>query len=172
MGVKLAAGTQLMLNLHLFNATADTLQGVSGTEVQLVSAGEIKDVAEFVLGGSTAISVPPNGTQTVEGKCTFPSATTLWTVWPHMHQYGTHMKVTYEGASGTQVLHDGPFSFGDQKNHVLDPLPVAPGDAVRIACTYQNPTPQTINWGDSSKAEMCFAGLYLYPALTPGLSCQ
>jgi hypothetical protein len=83
-----------------------------------------------------------------------------------MHQYGTHAKVTYEGAMGTKILHDGPYSFGDQKNYPIDPLLVAPGETIRVACTYQNPTSQTIYWGDSSKSEMCFVGLYRYPALS------
>lgn len=170
--VKVAAGTQLMLNLHLFNVTNAPISGVSGTLVQTVPASEVKAVAQMELGGTLNISVPPNGSQTVEGVCTFPTATTLSTVWPHMHQYGTHMKVTYQGASGTKVLHDAPYSFGDQKNHMLEPLAIAAGDIVRIQCTYANPTSQTINWGDSSNAEMCFAGLYTYPPLVPGIQCQ
>jgi hypothetical protein len=169
---KIPAGTQLMLNLHLFNATGSQLSGVSGTLVQVVPASAVQQVAEMVLGGSTQISVPPFGMETVEAKCTFPTATTISTVWPHMHQYGTYMKVTYEGASGTKVLHDAPYAFGEQKYYPIDPLSVAPGDAVRIACSYTNPTGNTITWGDSSKAEMCFAGLYLYPQLVPGIQCQ
>jgi hypothetical protein len=170
--VKIPAGTQLMLNLHLFNVQSTSIAGVSGTLVQVVPASEVQHIAQMELGGTANISVPPNGTQTVEGVCTFPNAATLTTVWPHMHQYGTHMKVTYEGASGAKVLHDAPYSFGDQKNHQIDPLAVAPGEVVRIQCTYANPTSQTINWGDSSNAEMCFAGLYTYPPLVPGIQCQ
>src|SRR5262249_21736319 len=157
--VKVPAGTQLMLNLHLFNATAGTLSGVSATLVQTLPASAVKEVAEMVLSGTAAISVPPNGTQTAEGVCSFPGTSTISTVWPHMHMYGTHMKVTYEGALGTKVLHDAPYSFGEQKNYPIAPLTISPGDILRIDCTYQNPTSQTISWGDSSKAEMCFAGL-------------
>jgi hypothetical protein len=169
---KIPAGTQLMLNLHLFNATANELSGVSGTLVQVVPASAVQQVAELALPGSTQIAVPPFGMQTVEAKCTFPSAATISTVWPHMHQYGTHMKLTFEGASGTKVLHDAPYSFGEQKYYPIDPLAVVPGDAVRIACSYANPTGNTITWGDSSKAEMCFMGLYLYPQLMGGMQCQ
>jgi hypothetical protein len=166
--VKVPAGTKLLLNLHLFNTDGSPLKGVSGTLVKLAPASEVKQIAELVLAGATSIAIPPNGSQTVEGKCTFPSASTITTVWPHMHKYGTHMKVTYEGASGTKVLHNGPFSFGDQKNYAIDPVNVAPGESIRVQCTYQNPTPQTIFWGDSSESEMCFGGLYRFPALEQG----
>lgn len=168
--VKIPAGTQLQLNLHLFNTTADPLSGVSGTLVKTVPASEVKQVAEMILPGTFSIAVPPNGTQTVEGTCKFPGASTIATVWPHMHKYGTHMKVSYEGAGGTKVLHDGPFSFGEQKNYPIEPLLVAPGEAIRIECTYQNPTSNTITWGDSSESEMCFAGIYRYPAMEQACS--
>src|SRR5262249_5285971 len=147
------------------------LSGVSATLVKTVPASTVKQVAEMMLGGSTAISVPPNGSQTVEGVCTFPTPTTISTVWPHMHMYGTHMQVTYEGVAGPKVLHDAPYSFSNQKNYPITPLAVAPGEKIRIACTYQNPTTQTINWGDSSKSEMCFAGLYVYPMVS-SIMCQ
>jgi len=169
--VKVPAGTQLMLNLHLFNTTAGPLSGVSATLVQTMKASDVTQVAELVLGGSTQISVPPNGSQTVHATCTFQSTATISTVWPHMHMIGTHMKVTYQGASGTKVLEDAPYSFSDQKNYPITPVTVAPGENILIDCTYQNPTSQTIYWGDSSKSEMCFAGLYLYPAPN-GIMCQ
>lgn len=171
-GALIPAGTQLMLNLHLFNTTSSPINGVSGTLVQTVTPDQVEQVAELVLPGSSAISVPPNGTQTVVANCTFPTPAKIITVWPHMHKLGTHMKVTYEGASTTKVLHDAPFTFGDQKNDVIDPVNVAAGEHVRIECTYHNTTAQTVGWGDSSNAEMCFAGLYVYPKLVPGISCQ
>jgi len=168
--VKIAKGTQIMLNLHLFNASTTVLKGTSGTQVVLAPASEVEQIAEMVLGGGTAISVPPNGTQTVPGKCGFTGTSTIMTVWPHMHQFGTHMKAVYKGAGGTITLHDAPYSFTDQKNYLIDPLTVQAGEQIDIECTYQNTTSDTIHFGDSSKAEMCFLGLYRYPALETG--CQ
>lgn len=163
--VKIPAGSQLLLNLHLFNAGAQTLNGVSGILVKTVAAADLKYEAEMVLAGPTSIEIPPNGSQTVEDSCIFPGTTTIWSVWPHMHQYGTHMKVTYDGASGSKVIHDAPFSFYDQVGYEIAPLTVSEGEQLRIECTYKNPTTQTIHWGDSSNSEMCFAGLYRYPKL-------
>jgi hypothetical protein len=169
--VKIPAGTQLMLNLHLFNVSMSPISGVSGTLVQMVPASQVTQVAEMVLGGTNAINVPPNGTQTVEGQCGFAGTSTIVTVWPHMHMYGTHMKVTYLGAAGPQVLHDADYSFSNQKNFPIAPVTVAAGEKVLVDCTYVNPTALPVTWGDSSKAEMCFAGLYLYPMMS-SLNCQ
>ena len=169
-GVKIPAGTQLLLNLHLFNTSDQPISGVSGTLIKTIAPADLKQEAEMVLGGSTAIDIPPEGTQTVIGGCTFPAQATLITVWPHMHMYGTHMKIAYEGPSGDQVLHDGPYSFGEQTYYPISPLVVGAGQRIRIECSYANNTTETVSWGDSSTAEMCFAGLYRYPAL--GTACS
>jgi hypothetical protein len=38
------------------------------------------------------------------------------------------------------------------------------GDQVNVRCTYTNPGNTAVTWGDSSTEEMCFTGLYRYPA--------
>lgn len=167
--VKIPAGSQLLLNLHLFNTGANTLEGVSGILMKTVAASDIKDEAEMIFGGPTNIDIPPNGTQTVEGSCIFPGTTTIWSLWAHMHQFGTNMKITYDAPTGAKVLHDAPFSFYDQINYLIEPVTVNAGEEVRIECTYKNPTSQAIKFGDSSNSEMCFAGFYRYPKL--GKSC-
>ena len=39
-----------------------------------------------------------------------------------------------------------------------------PGDTIDTECTWNNTTPLTIGWGESSTTEMCFSILYRYPA--------
>ena len=38
------------------------------------------------------------------------------------------------------------------------------GDKIKVTCTYMNPDATPIMWGDSSDEEMCFGGMYRYPA--------
>jgi hypothetical protein len=45
------------------------------------------------------------------------------------------------------------------------------GDKVTVDCTYQNGTDQPAAFGESTLAEMCFAGLYQYPAGSTGFVC-
>ena len=72
---------------------------------------------------------------------------------------------------GTTTLHDSPFAFGEQVNYFLAPRVAVGGcDTIHVECTYTNPTSQTITFGGSSQAEMCFVGLYRYPKLSQ--SCQ
>ena len=38
------------------------------------------------------------------------------------------------------------------------------GDTVHVECTYQNTTDSPVMFGESTLSEMCFTGLYRYPA--------
>lgn len=168
--LKLAKGTQLLLNLHLFNTGGEAIGGVSGTQVQTVAAADVQQEAEMILPGPMNIVIPPNSEHTLTHDCTFPATATIATIWPHMHQYGKHMKVVHQTAGGATTLHDGPYSFAEQKNYPISPVTIAGGDTIHIECTWLNPTPQMIFFGDSTESEMCFVGLYRYPKLSK--SCQ
>ena len=43
------------------------------------------------------------------------------------------------------------------------------GDEIRVTCDFVNNTGSLVTFGDSSDKEMCFAGLYRYPAANAGL---
>lgn len=165
-GIKVAAGEQVHLNLHLYNASDEALSGDSAILVKTVPA-EPAMLAEFVFAGKFLFSIPANSTRTVTGGCTIAAGRNyqLFAVWPHMHQIATHQKVSLIRPSGTLVLHDAPFAFGEQDFDEVNPIePLVGGDRIQVECTYTNNTNQTIGFGDSSNSEMCFAGLYRYPA--------
>jgi hypothetical protein len=169
--IKVAAGQQLDLNLHLFNVSDAQLTGHSGTEVAVVPAQDVVHEAEFVFGGTFNIFLPSNPTteQTITGGCAFTADATVITVWPHMHQIGRHMKVVYQAPGGDVTLHDESYDFNEQISWPIDATEVKAGERIEIACTYLNDTGSTRTFGDSSNDEMCFAGLYRYPATGAGL---
>ena len=164
--VKLSAGDKLLLNLHLFNASGSVLTGVSGVEVQRIDPADVVHEARSVLAGTVSIAIPPQSEGSATGYCTIPSNVTIFGIGPHMHQLGTHMKVTALRDGGdSEVVHDAAYTFDDQRHYELSPfVELEAGDQVQVDCTYDNPTQQLVTFGDSSTAEMCFAGLFLYPA--------
>ena len=163
--LKIPKGTQLLLNLHLFNTGDADLSGNSGTLVRTIAESEVTTIAEGVLAGTIAIDIPPQQTTTTTGWCTMSSDVTLFAVAPHMHQLGIYEKVTAESSAVGEVpLFDGPYNFDDQSYHLIEPLNLAKGDRVRVECTHRNTTNQPVTFGESSLAEMCFAGMYRYPA--------
>jgi hypothetical protein len=167
--VKVPAGSQLNLNLHLYNTQPSTdLAGVSEILYQPVAEAEIPSTveAEVVLMGSVSFTVDP-GTDTVTGSCSMTGPTTLFMTNPHMHKLGAHAVVTARRAAGDVVVHDGPYDFMDQRFYPIDPeVPMETGDSVEIVCTYNNDTGAAVPFGDSTDQEMCFATTYRYPKLS------
>jgi hypothetical protein len=99
---------------------------------------------------------------------------TLFAVFPHMHQLGIHLKSTAEPVSGEpRVLIDTPYSFEDQLYYPVNPLlTLKAGDKVSVECEYSNPGTETVTFGDSSLAEMCFTGLFRYPKGSQRFVCS
>ncbi len=158
--IKVTAGQTLMLNLHLFNVSDETLNGTSGTMVTRVPLEEVENLAEFFFAGTAAFSIPGNGQDTMaSGSCTMAADGTVFTLWPHMHQVGKHMRISYKG---TDVLNTD-YDFNDQKMYSIAPFAVQQGDTIDVECTWNNPSGPNKNFGDGSNDEMCFGGIYRYP---------
>ena len=161
-GLKIPAGTQVHLNLHLFNATDKVLTGDSAILVKTTPTAPPM-LAEMVFAGKIIFSVPP-GTHDVVGGCTVNTPYTMFAYWPHMHKTAIHSKLELTHSSTTTVLHDLPYDFNEQKYYKPPAeLSVVAGDQIRVTCTYNNMTQSNITFGDSTNAEMCFTGLYRYP---------
>jgi hypothetical protein len=169
-GIKIAAGEQLLLNLHLYNASDTPL---SGESVLLVKSQPTPPpiLAENVFAGRFFFTVPSNDMPVpVTGGCTAQAPYTLFAVWPHMHRLGRNSKLELVHAGVTTVLHDQAFSFLEQHYYRKDPMiQVAAGDQIKVTCTFQNNTGTDVTFGESTDDEMCFTGLYRYPATDAGL---
>lgn len=172
-GLRLRAGQQVLLNLHVFNGSEEPLRGTSGAEIVKTAPDSIEHVAESLLAGPTSLNLPAGEETTVTGRCTMKQDTTLFAVQPHMHQLGIHMRGVAESSiAGTKVLHDGDFDFEQQLVYAIEPVPMRAGDVVKVECTFNNTTQATVGLGESSKAEMCFLVLHRYPAAEdPAVTC-
>ncbi len=167
--VKVKAGQQLALNLHLYNASDDSLMGRSGTMVRVLAASEVEQEAEVVFGGTFEFELEPYMRGEASGSCRFAEDATVVALWPHMHQLGRHMTISHLRSDGEVTLLDRDYDFNEQVNYVIDPVEIKAGEGLKVECTYQNYTGRTVIFGDSSNDEMCFAGIYRYPATGAGL---
>lgn len=162
----IAAGTYINLNLHLFNASDNPKSGTSGVLVKIVQQADVVHEADMMFSGSFVINVPSdNQPHVVQGECTAPTDWHIFTLWPHMHQTATHQKWTYtEGTNPPVTLLDDEFMFAEQKNYPIADTLLKAGDTIDTYCTYVNNTGHTMTFGDGSDKEMCFTGMYKYPA--------
>jgi hypothetical protein len=166
------AGQQLMLNLHLYNVSDSLLADTSAVEVRTIPASAVVHEAEVILMGKISLLVPP-GPSDQEGGCVMNGDATVFMVGPHMHRLGTGMRVVAETGGGDAVLLDASYAFEEQSIYPIAPVSLVSGDRVRVVCSYDNTTGDSVPFGDSSDQEMCFAGVYRYPAYggTFGIIC-
>jgi hypothetical protein len=163
-GMKIPAGRQLLLNLHLYNNQDSEISGTSGTRVLRVDKSDLEYIGDEVPAVNLDLDIPPGKETTIESSYTATAEMTLFAILPHMHKLGTHSKVTVESSiEGERVIHDAPYDFDLQLYYPVEPIRLAKGDKVRFDCTWMNTTSRTIHFGDSSDDEMCAIGLYRYP---------
>ena len=161
----LPAGTYINLNLHLFNATDNPLADRSGVLVKTVSPAEVQHEADMMFSGTFSINIPNDGQpHTAQGGCTVPADWHIFTLWPHMHQTAVHQTWTYARGGTPTTLLDDDFRFTEQRNYPIADTLLRKGDVINTVCTYVNTTRDPIGWGDGSDKEMCFTGMYKYPA--------
>jgi Copper type II ascorbate-dependent monooxygenase, C-terminal domain len=175
-GLHFTAGTRLLLNLHLYNASDATLTGTSGTLIQEATAAEIQNVSEIVLAGPTAGLVVPTGTSTQTGTCNISNVTSqpiqVFAMSQHMHKLGRHLKTVVRRGGTDIMLQDVPYNFEQQSFQLVQPtIELRPGDVLTTYCSYDNQTGAAVSFGDSSNDEMCFSDLFYYPAQGANFVC-
>lgn len=170
-GLRIPAGSEVVLQLHLFNPTPGALAGTSGIEIVELADEEVQEEAEIILPGPMDLAIPPLGEHTRSSTCVVDTPQTLFALFPHMHQLGSHFRTTLTVGGEDVTIHDAPYEFEHQPFLAFDPIALAPGDAIETECTWNNTTNETVYWGESSEAEMCFAILYRWPAQAGGGFC-
>lgn len=168
----IAAGQQILLNLHLFNASDNPISGTSGVTVTTTADGTgLKPAGVVLAGKTTGLTIaagPGNSEQT--GTCTTPAGFTVFAVAPHMHLLGTKLTATYAPPSGapTTLIDDETYSFDNQSFSILSTeMPTVANGKVHVTCDYYNPSSNVVTFGESTTDEMCFAMMYVYPPPPP-----
>ncbi len=152
----LPKGTQVVLQLHLLNATANDETFDVALALHKSTVPNPTPVGIFVF-GTQNISLPPSATTTVTSECIVDQDVKSFAMFAHEHQLGT--KVTLETADSTgayaMTYKRDPYSFNNQ---FMDqtPLSIPKGTKTRVTCTYDNSTTSTVGYGESSNNEMCY----------------
>jgi len=163
-GLKLSAGEEIVLQLHLFNPSGNSISGTSGIEIIEIAPEDVLYEADLYLPGPLNLDIPPNQTTTQTSTCTLSSEQTVFAVFPHMHQLGSHFKTTLTVGGSPTVIHDDDYDFNHQAFIPFEPIALGAGDSITTECTWNNTTSSSVTWGESSTTEMCFSIMYRYPA--------
>jgi hypothetical protein len=152
----LPAGTRLLAQLHLLNASTESVSDTAEIHMRPSLVANPRPMGTYAL-GNFGVNLPPMKPSTLESVCTVPSTVKLVAAFPHMHLLGRSL--TFEvGPSAdrlTKVFERNPYNFDDQRLELVN-LTLNPGDVTRVTCNYENTTNETITFGESTNNEMCF----------------
>jgi hypothetical protein len=155
-GLELPATTTYTLEIH-YNSSDASAHDRSGVEV-CTAPIKPKHIASYTWLGYEQLGVPA---QEWTGVCK-PQATEpihIFSIVPHMHLTGTHLKATINRKEGSsEVFHDADFDFSYQRMYQVD-LTLMPGDTITTHCTYSEPK----SYGPGVHDEMCYIFTVAYP---------
>jgi hypothetical protein len=156
-------GQQLVMQLHLQNATPNPISAQTSMRVDFVDASpDLKPAGIFGLDDRN-LTIPPNTTAAMnQMNCTIPQQLDVFAVLGHMHKHGVHLDLSRGTSPGVDMLYQEDWNF--------DVQPVTPslftvnsGDNLFLRCTHENDSNSTLAYGESSDQEMCALVMYYAP---------
>jgi len=184
-GLSVANGTQLILNLHFINP--GTTVSYPQVKVNLLYAKNVMYQAGTMVSFNSSIDVPAAtsagpGMQTVQGTCTAPAGAKFFTMSTHTHKHATAAWIDYiHAGQTTEIVHTGTTSTypADQEQGsgvdwehpgvglwtAPNFLTVSSGDSFSYHCSYTNTASTPVTVGETAASnEMCMAIGYYFPA--------
>jgi hypothetical protein len=171
-----AGTTHYVVQLHYSpGATQKDQKDASGLQLCTTATLRPNDIGVLELGALRKFAIPPRTTRhTIECSYNLPMfapAIQFVAVMPHMHGLGQSTGTqVFRSAYGAGVsLLDAPKYNPDQPQLLPSKEGALGGDTFRTRCTWTNPSPSTVSWGESAQDEMCLNYAMYYPRLGAGM---
>ncbi len=173
----LDATQMVKLEMHYQNATDLPLDAAATIKFYAVDPATIDHEADILFIGSPDIDLAPGATSTLNQFFRVPtngnpnidlSASKIFAITGHTHQYGTSVKVRVApSATGpkTDVYDPSQFLWSEPptENHTPG-FGVPTGGGFDFECTWTNTSNQRVGFGEGVNDEMCFFWAYYYPS--------
>jgi hypothetical protein len=160
----------LILEVHHYNTTPDTLQDSSGVTYCTAPPNTRPHTAGVSFTGSEGICLEVNSQQQVGGNKSVCNPKDdqdihIINIWPHMHKLGNRMKVDVKRAGTGEVvsLHDKPFDFNTQVTYPINDFVMKAGDTLETTCFFGNNTAERVHFGERTQDEMCYGFITAWP---------
>lgn len=173
-GYAITPNQMIHLELHYINRTEAPVDIVARTNLYPLAEGELEHEASVVVVGDLSVSIPPNSRHTSGPKFQAVPATldgaNFFALTGHTHRFGTNVQVgTAQSLTGEVTPRYDLEHFVWDEPEVVTFSPafqVPQGGGFTYSCSWHNPTPETITFGESANKEMCFFWAYYYPRIT------
>jgi hypothetical protein len=163
--IKLPGNTVILMNTHSLNTTDSTLTVDARVNLWTVPAQQVTVEAGILFYYDPIIRVPGNASSYAEMACPVTSDITLVNLQTHMHARGLGGQafVTPPGGATPQSIYTSSSWQNVYVESFAPAMQIAQGSTLDYHCNYENPGPNTILQGLSTKDEMCMIiGVY-YP---------
>lgn len=173
-GFEFEANQKLLLEIHFLNAGDETVSTegrlrffpTEEAEFQAASLLFVTNPYVAVPGNSTVEIAPAFFTMPEQARDA-PFRYNFFSGHTHKLGIGFQLEVaSSRDAEGTMIAQygEGEWAWEEPELTVLDEsLDLSEGAGLRYACTYQNPTSETIPFGPSANDEMCAFWTYYWP---------
>ncbi len=174
-GIGLDAGGYIM-QIH-YNNQAKHEGVLDRSGLAMCTTSEPREhTAGSVTLGTFAILLPPGAQEfPVTGRCgtertlLWPEEVNVAFQSPHMHKLGRKfstkaLRLENGGVVEHPIVDVPNFDFNQHKSYVSDPpFVIHRGDELRTTCTFDNPNPWPVLFGEDTDAEMCLNFMLVYP---------
>lgn len=161
-GMEMRPGQQILVQLHLLNATPDTVEDTATVVLRTTDEQDPTPAGMFGL-DKRDLEIPPSSSDVVQTiSCSPGREMDVFAVFGHMHQRGTHIELSRGDVPGEEVLYEADWAFEEQPT-VPASFHLGADDQIHITCTYDNTTSETLGYGESTFDEMCSFAIYYTP---------
>jgi len=155
------------LTAHYLNASGSGFDAQVEFRLHTTDPANVTYEAGSVYFYNPQISIPPMSQITVRRTCPIPQDINLALLWSHMHSRGIGFTATTDDPVASEQVGDlySTTTWSEPQPRVFPydpPVTLHAGSTITYACTYNNPTQQTIVQGQSARTnEMCILhGMY------------
>lgn len=163
-GRSFKGGEGLRVLAHYLNTNSSVLSAQVTVRFTYTQPSAVQFLAAQMFLNQARLVVGP-GVSTHSSQFSVPYAIRMLNAVSHMHSRGTHFKATTNAGA---LIYDGS-NWDEPEANTFDPgLDIAAGSVITWACDYNNPTAQTLTFGESATSnEMCILNALFYPT-NPG----
>ncbi|MDP6933064.1 MAG: hypothetical protein QGG40_09115 [Myxococcota bacterium] len=174
--VPIDASQQLVFNYHYLNVNEEPLDAEIYLNLTFAEEDEeTEDAGVYIMGNISGVDIPAGTTQTLSTTCSFDEDVSMFSITPHMHQYGTafSMFLTESG----EVLHQDDDWYDPATTYMDPPQEISADEDITFTCSWENSTDQDVTFGETTEDEMCFVFGFHWPAsgftyMQEGYGCQ
>ena len=164
-GVHVAGGPILLLNIHLNNLADTSVTDSTRIEARIGTAADVTTPIDMQMAGTFLINIPSDGQMhTATGICVASRRQSSARL-PAAHAICRQASDRIDSRRHHDAcdLRSGFRNAARELHAARHPDPILTGDQLTTVCSYINNSGGTLNYGECSDNESCFAAIYRYP---------